>query len=105
MHTDGLMHGLDFFVYAAFSVTLVALPFLLVNWFIYIKRIYNRGLEWRKVPFPTKSVLGFAVPILVAFPAAEISKSIGQDEVLNELRNLPYECPVLVEGLSRIPSK
>src|SRR5438105_3870988 len=101
MHSPQLMHSLDIIAYAGFICTLVAIPFLLVNWFRYINKLRaDQTLRptWLKAPFPTKSVIGFALPILVSISAAEVSTSIAHQDVLNELYALPRDSRIFVAG-------
>jgi hypothetical protein len=95
------MHALDLVAYVAFVCALVALPFLLVNWFLYMKKIRaDRSLRpaWLKAPYPTKSVVGFAGSISVFMTAAQFSQHIAHADVARELYALPPDCRVSVAG-------
>lgn len=47
---------------------------------------------------PIKSILFFAIPILIALAASETSTGIGHDEVLRKLNSLKENCRVSING-------
>jgi len=88
--------------YAAFTVAVVALPVLLVNWFKYMKQVRSlRGpafLHWAY--FPTKSVLFFVVPILSVFAITSVMTWEVRSQVLAALSESPIEVNVAINGVA-----
>jgi hypothetical protein len=83
------MKALDIIAGAAFLIAIVALPFFVWNWSSFLGR-RNR--------MPIKSILFFAIPILIALAASETSTGIGHDEVLRKLNSLKENCRVSING-------
>ena len=102
------MNVLNLIFYAVSAIPFIALPFLLVNWIRYMKvRAENRS-SFVPVPvkFPTRSVLFFVVPIIVAITIAGIMTSRSRIEALNFLRELPGNYKVYVNSQpARDPDK
>jgi hypothetical protein len=86
--------------YAVSITPFIALPFLIVNWVRYLKiRAENKS---RRVALPAKmplkSVLFFAVPIVIAISIAEFVQSRSRAEALNFLRDLSGNYIVYVDS-------
>src|SRR5215831_854727 len=93
--------ALDLTFRASSLLAFMAMPFLLVNWSRYwlaLRRApfpHSRAL----VPFPTKTVLFFVMPIAVAFITANVAMATSQEKVLEFLREPgATQFTVLVNG-------
>jgi heme/copper-type cytochrome/quinol oxidase subunit 2 len=92
------MRALDWIAWGCFWTALVALPFLVFNWILYIARrarARRRGVAIAP-QFPIKSILFFALPILTVFCVAFISKSIAKDEIRRTIDSLTDDAHVLI---------
>ena len=94
------MKILNLLFYLISIIPFIALPFLLVNWIRYMKARSENRSRFVPVPpkLPTKSVLFFVVPIIVAITIAEIMTSRSRIEALNFLRDLPGHSKVYVNS-------
>lgn len=90
------MNTLNVICYGAFAAAIVALPFLLVNWWKYIKdRPLNRLVTVR-AGFPTKSVGFFLISACTAMAVASVMTTYARGEALNFLQSLPENYTVYV---------
>ncbi len=94
------MKALDWIGWVAFCTALVAVPFFVVNWLIYVVRKSRaRRLAAAITPkLPLKSVLFFAVPVLSALCVGAVSKSIGRNEIIQTLDSLSSAARVSIDG-------
>lgn len=93
------MRVLDYTAYIGFIVALIALPFLIFNWVRFaVKKARSVPMMRNQVPVPMKTVLLFAIPLVIAMGASETSKEIGHSEVLRKLQSLRSDCRVSVNG-------
>ena len=93
------MNALNVIVYLAAATSIIALPFLLVNWARYMKGLPTNTLAIRSYEgFPTKSVCFFVIPILVALAAANAVTTSARDEALNFMQGLSGSYTVYVNG-------
>ena len=94
------MKALDWIGWVAFWTALVALPFSVVNWLIYVVRKSRaRRLAAAITPkLPLKSVLFFAVAVLSALCVGAVSKSIGRNEIIQTLDSLSSAARVSIDG-------
>jgi hypothetical protein len=95
-----MLEILNTLFYVLGAAAIIALPFMLVNQFKYLKvRAANRS---RFVPlpakFPVKSVLFFVGPIILAIAISEIMTSYCRAEVLNFLRDLSGDYKIYVNS-------
>jgi len=97
-----LMLFLDNVISWVFPVTLVSVPFLLVNWFRYIKSINDRKnlgeVVFQFEGFPFKSVLAFLCPILFIVLSSSIMTSTIKSQVVEFLSHAGADAVVSVEG-------
>lgn len=92
------MRALNIICNVAFAATIIALPFLLVNWTRYMKsRPINRLVAVR-TGFPTKSVSFFVVSALTAGAAATIVSTYAKHDAVNFIRSLSGNYVVYVDG-------
>lgn len=93
---------LDKIISWVFPLSLIAVPFLLVNWFRYIKSINDRKSRGEVVfqfeGFPFKSVLAFLCPILFIFLSSSIMTSTIKSQVVEFLSHAEADAVVSVEG-------
>ncbi|MGH9874885.1 MAG: hypothetical protein ACRD9S_20720 [Pyrinomonadaceae bacterium] len=82
------MKALDIICYCAFVAALIALPFLVVNWVIYIRRQPVHSLATAHYDFPTKSTSFFLIACVTAMVAATIMTTYARDEALSFIQNL-----------------
>ena len=80
----------------AFAATIVALPFLLVNWWKYIKNQPVNRLVTVRTGFPTKSVSFFLISAGIAMAAATVMTTYARGDALNFLQSLPDNYTVYV---------
>jgi hypothetical protein len=99
---DTKMLFLDKVISWVFPLTLIAVPFLLVNWFRYIKSINYRKSRGEVVfqfeGFPYKSVLAFLCPILLISLSSTIMTSTIRSQVVEFLSHAEADAVVSVEG-------
>ncbi len=83
------MNVLDVLSNILFIVPFIVLPFLLVNWFRYVKVGAENKSRFapRPIKFPLMSVLLFVVPIISVGVISEIMASRSRAEALNFLGN------------------
>jgi hypothetical protein len=86
------MRALDFMSVVAILAAVIAAPFLIISWFSYVFRRKKAG------PFPIKSTLFFAVPVIVGLIAGWTSDSIAQSQTLEFLQSLSPNASVSVNG-------
>jgi hypothetical protein len=95
-----MLEILNTLFYVLGAAAIIALPFMLVNQFKYLKvRAANRS---RFVPLPAKlpvkSMIFFVGPILVAIAISEIMTSYCRTDALNFLRDLSGNYKVYVDS-------
>lgn len=84
--------------YCAFATALITLPFLLMNWVMYVKAQPTNRLVAVRTGFPTKSVTIFVVSILIAIVAASIVTTTVRNEALSFLESTSGNYRVHVDG-------
>lgn len=93
------MKALDVIAYSGFGIAVIALPFLVYNWLVYMIRgaraERNLGPRVRK---PICSILFFAIPVLLGLVAGETSKRIGHDHVRRALESFRSDYQLRVNG-------
>jgi hypothetical protein len=93
------MRALDIIAGAALAAAIVALPFTFFNWSNYLTRRRISFPTLRdQVPMPMKSVLFFAIPILIGLAAGETSREIAHGQVLDKLDSLKSDYHVSING-------
>lgn len=92
------MRVLNIICTLAFAATIIALPFLLVNWTRYLKRRPINRLVAVRTSFPTKSVSFFLVSALTAGAAAIMMTTYASHDVVNSIRSLSGNYVVYVDG-------
>src|SRR6267142_1029030 len=94
------MNILNTLFYLVSVIPFIALPFLFVNWARYMKAQAENKSRHVPVPakVPLKSVLFFAVPIIVAITIAEIVAARSRVEALTFLRNVSGNYRVYVNA-------
>ena len=90
------MKALNIIGYCAFAASLIALPFLLVNWAIYMRRKPANSLVTLRSAFPIKSVSFFLVPFAITVVIAIVLTTYARNEALNFIRTLPGNYTVYV---------
>ena len=90
------MKALNIICYLSFFAALVALPFLVVNWAIYMKRRQANGLASPKSAFPRKSVGFFLISCLTAIIVGGVITTYVRREALNFIQSLPENYTVYV---------
>src|SRR5260370_33536897 len=86
------MRNLDFISVVAIHGAVLAAPFLVISWFSYVFRRKRTG------PFPIKSTLFFAVPVVAGLLAGWKSESIAQLQTCEFLQSLSAQARVSVDG-------
>ena len=86
------MSALDFVYVVAVLTAVVAAPFLLIGWSNSLS--HPKGQR----PFPVKSTLFFATPIIVGWLATLISTSIAQFKARELLASVSDKCVVSING-------
>ena len=86
------MRALDFISIVAILAAVVASPFLVISWFSYVFHRKRTG------PFPFKSTLFFAVPVILGLVSSWTSDSIAQSQTLEFLRSVSPNARVSVNG-------
>ena len=86
------MRALDFVTVVAILAAVLAAPFMLIGW--------SNSLAHRKAerPFPVKSTLAFAIPVVIGLLAGWTSESIAHSEVLQILQSVSDKCVVSING-------
>jgi len=90
------MTVLNVIQYCAFAAAIAAMPFLLVNWWKYIKNQPLNRLVTVRAGFPIKSVSVFLISAGILLVAATIVTNHSRREALNFLHNLPERYQVYV---------
>ena len=93
--------ALDFTFRASSLLAVMATPFLLVNWCRYSLALQRAPFPNSRalVPFPTKTVLFFVMPIAVTFIIANVATASSQQKVVDFLhRPDATQFTVLVNG-------
>jgi hypothetical protein len=70
----------------------VAAPFFVVNWLIYVFKHKKRG------PFPTKSTLFFLIPVVLGFVTSWAATSIAEGEVRQFWDSLSPNYAISIDG-------
>ena len=101
------MNALNTLFYCVSAITIIALPFLIVNWVRYAKGRSNQtGSPGKIEGIPLKSTLFFVIPILIAIAIAQFTTSFSRDEVLQFMQNLSGSYTVYVNNQpARDPDK
>ena len=81
------MKALEIIRGCAFAATIIALPFLLVNWAIYLKQRPVNTLATRS-GFPIKSVSFFVISCVTAISVDSVMTTYAQHEAINFLQGL-----------------
>ena len=90
------MNTLNVLCYFGFAASVIALPFLLVNWARYMKaRPVNRLISVH-AGFPTKSVSFFVISVLITGALASSLTTYARGEALNFLQSLSGNYQVYV---------
>ena len=94
------MNTLNALFYIVSVIPLIALPVLIVNWVRYLKIRAENKTRRIVLPakIPLKSVLFFAVPIVIAISIAEFVQARSRAEALNILRDLSGNCIVYLDS-------
>ena len=87
-----LVRALDFISVITILAAVLAAPFLVISWFSYVFRRKRTG------PFPVKSTLFFAVPVIVGLVAGWTSDSVARFQTLEFLQSLSGQASVSVNG-------
>jgi hypothetical protein len=90
------MNTLNLLCYCAFAASIVALPFLLVNWARYMKAQPVNRLITVRSGFPTKSVSFFVISALTAGVLASTMTTYARRDALNFLQSLSGNYSVYV---------
>ena len=95
---NGSMNVLNAIFYCAAATSIIAIPFLVVNWVRYMmaRRRTLDGIARPPATFPIKSVSFFVVPILVGGAVVDYMTSFVRREALEFLQNLPGQYAVRV---------
>jgi hypothetical protein len=102
------VNALNNLVYLTGVIAVVALPFLVVNWFRYTTARMKNRTRFVPLPakFPTKSVGFFVVPIIVSITLGEIVRWRSRAEALAFLSELPGTYIIYVDSQpAREPDK
>jgi hypothetical protein len=90
------MNTLNVLCYCAFAASIIALPFLLVNWARYMKAQPINRLITVRAGFPTKSVSFFVISALTAGVLASTMTTYARRDALNFLQSLSENYTVYV---------
>jgi hypothetical protein len=90
------MNALNVLCYCAFAASIIALPFLLVNWARYMKTQPDSRLITGRPGFPTKSVSFFVISALTAGVLASAMTTYARRDALNFLQSLSGNYTVYV---------
>lgn len=90
------MKALSIIGYLSFLAALVALPFLIVNWVVYMKRRQASGPASPKPAFPRKSVGFFLVSCVTTIIVGGVITTYARREALNFIQRLPENYTVYV---------
>ncbi|HSE33192.1 MAG TPA: hypothetical protein VLA93_16580 [Pyrinomonadaceae bacterium] len=82
--------------YCAFAASIIALPFLLVNWWKYMKAQPVNRLVAVRAGFPTKSVSFFVLSVVTAMAAASIVTTYARRDALEFIQSLSGNYTVYV---------
>ena len=97
------MKVLDFIAISLVVWTLIALPFVLLNWFFYIYRRHAKGTPFSRPPTgnkpPAKSTRAFLIPIVALFTVCFLSESAARDQVRHRVNSLSPGYTVSVNGI------
>ena len=95
-----LKKALDLIFYGASAMAIMSLPFLLANWWRYMKARARAAFPSSRaaVPFPAKSIGLFVTSILIAAAAASVATTSARQEAQRFLRELPSDVTVYVNG-------
>jgi hypothetical protein len=93
------MRALDIIAGIALVVTVIALPFLIYNWSSYVarRRISFPSLR-SEIPMPMKSLLFFAVSVLIGLGASQTSQKVARGQVMDQLESLKGDYHVSIYG-------
>ena len=95
---EAMLKALNVICYGAFVTALITLPFLLINWVMYLKAQPTNRLVAVRTGFPTKSVTIFFVSILIAIVSASIVTISVRNEALSFLEGTSGSYRVHVDG-------
>jgi hypothetical protein len=82
------MKTLTLIWYCAFAASVIALPFLLVNWWKYMKDQPVNRLVAVRTGFPTKSVSFFVLSFVTAMASASIITTYARLDALDFIKSL-----------------
>jgi len=82
------VHLLNLICYCALAVAIIALPFVLVNWWNSLRKEPVSRLPSARSQFPTKSVSVFVISILVAITASSLLTTYARRNTLGFLQKL-----------------
>jgi len=93
------MKALDVIAYTGFAVAVIALPFFVYNWLAYvIRRARTEPSSRHEIHKPLRSILFFAISIIVTLVIGETSKRIGHDQVMRALESFRSDYQLRVNG-------
>jgi len=93
------MKALDVIAYTGFGVAVIALPFFVYNWLVYVIRRARAEPSLRpEIRKPIRSILFFAIPVVVTLIVGETSKRIGQHQVMRTLESFRSNYQLRVNG-------
>ena len=93
------MRALDAIAYTAFGIAVIALPFFVYNWIAYVIRRARAEPHARpQIRKPIRSILFFAIPVIVGLVVGETSKLIGHHQVLRALESFRDDYQLRVNG-------
>lgn len=90
------MNTLNVICNCAFATSIIALPFLLVNWAKYMKAQPVNRLVAVRPGFPIKSVSFFVISILTTIVAASVMTTYARRDALNFVQSLSGDYTVYV---------
>ena len=93
-----MLKALNVICYCAFATALITLPFLVVNWVMYLKAQPTNRLVAVRAGFPIKTVAIFVLSILTAIVTATIVTTAVRHEALNFLEGSAANYRVHVDG-------
>jgi hypothetical protein len=93
-----LMILLNDCTYASFTVAVVALPFLVINFLKCRERNLSPTNNAKITVMPIKSISFFVIPIILAITFVSVAQSVGRSRVLKVLHFTSDETTVLVNG-------
>jgi hypothetical protein len=93
-----MVKALNVICYLAFATALITLPFLLINWVMYLRAQPTNRLVAVRAGFPIKSVAIFVLSILTVIVTATIVTTALRNEALSFLESTSGNYRVQVDG-------